>query len=127
MMILIDSNIIIYAASGNFPALTDWLAEQEAIVSAVTMLEVLGYHKLQKEEKAELENLFSQLTVKYPTPEIFRWATLLRQERKISLGDALIAATALNEGISLATHNTSDFSWISGLSIIDPLEQRNGI
>lgn len=122
MMILIDSNIIIYAASGNFPALADWLAEQEAVVSAVTMLEVLGYHKLQKEEKAELENLFSQLTVKYPTPEIFRWATLLRQERKISLGDALIAATALNEGISLATHNTADFSWISGLSIIDPLK-----
>lgn len=122
MMVLIDSNIIIYAASGNFPALTDWLAEQEAIVSAVTMLEVLGYHKLQKEEKAELENLFSQLTVMYPTPEIFRWATHLRQERKLSLGDALIAATALNEGISLATHNTADFSWISGLSIIDPLK-----
>jgi hypothetical protein len=123
MMILIDSNIIIYAASGNYPALTDWLAEQNAVVSAVTMLEVMGYHKLQTEEKTELENLFSQLTVMYPTPDIFRCAISLRQERKVSLGDALIAATALTEDLPLATHNTSDFSWISGLSIIDPLEQ----
>jgi predicted nucleic acid-binding protein len=124
MMILIDSNIIIYAASGNYPALTDWLAEQNAVVSAVTILEVMGYHKLQTEEKTELENLFSQFTVMYPNPDIFRCAISLRQDRKVSLGDALIAATALTENFPLATHNTSDFSWIPGLSIIDPLEQK---
>ena len=86
-------------------------------------MEVLGYHKLQEKEKTELENLFSQLTVLYPTPDIFRLAILLRQERKLSLGDALIAATALHEELPLATHNTADFLWISGLSIVDPLEQ----
>lgn len=123
MMILIDSNIIIYAVSGKFPVVTDWLSEQNFAVSAISVLEVLGYHKLQAREKTELEILFSQLTVLYPDPEIFRLAINLRQERKISIGDALIAATALHEEMVLATHNTADFSWVDGLSIIDPLKQ----
>jgi len=122
MMILIDSNIIIYAVSGKFPAVTDWLSEQNFVVSAISVLEVLGYHKLQAREKTELEILFSQLTVLYPDPEIFRLAINLRQERKFSIGDALIAATALQKEMVLATHNTADFSWVDGLSIIDPLK-----
>ncbi len=65
-MILIDSNIIIYAVSGKFPAVTDWLSEQNFAVSAISVLEVLGYHKLKAREKTELEILFSQLTVDAP-------------------------------------------------------------
>ncbi len=122
MMILIDSNIIIYAASGKFPALGEWIAEQNLAVSAISVLEVLGYHKLHTSEKKELENLFAQITVLYPGAEVFRLAIKLRQERRISIGDALIAATALNETIAFATHNTVDFSWINGLEIIDPLK-----
>ncbi len=121
-MILIDSNIIIYAASGKYPALVDWLAEQNAFVSAVSVVEVLGYHKLQAEEKAELENLFLQLTVLYPDLDTFQLAINLRQQRSLSLGDALIATAALQEGIPLATHNSRDFLWIEGVSLLDPLE-----
>jgi predicted nucleic acid-binding protein len=39
----------------------------------------------------------------------------LRQQRKMSLGDALIAATALEHNLTLATHNEGDFSWVPGL------------
>ena len=124
-MILIDSNIIIYAASGNFPALTEWLAEQMPAVSAVSMLEVLGYHKLKAQEKVELESLFSQFTILYPTSEIFQLAINLRQKRSLSIGDVLIAATALHEALTLATHNTIDFSWIDGLSLLDPLKRED--
>jgi len=124
-MILVDSNIIIYAASGNFPALTEWLAEQMPAVSAVSMLEVLGYHKLQAQEKVELENLFSQFTILYPTSEVFQLAINLRQKRSLSIGDALIAATALHNALTLATHNTIDFSWIDGLSLLDPLKKED--
>lgn len=121
-MILADSNLIIYAASGNFPFLVDWLAENAPVVSAITFLEVLGYHKLNEQEKAELEDLFAQLNVLYPTPDTFRLAVDLRQRRNLSLGDALIAATALHEKLTLATHNTKDFVWIDGLQLLDPLE-----
>ena len=49
-------------------------------------------------------------------------ATSLRAwQRRIKLGDSLIAATALAHGLALATHNTDDFRWIPGLQLVDPL------
>ena len=123
---LLDSNIVIYAASGRYPALVDWLAEYDALVSAVSVLEVLGYHKLRADERMELETLFSQMTVLYPDAETFHLATRLRQQRKISLGDVLVAATALQRGVPLATHNQRDFSWIPGLSLHDPMVGETG-
>ena len=39
----------------------------------------------------------------------------------MSLGDAIIAATALEFGHELYTHNPKDFIHIPGLVVIDPL------
>jgi toxin FitB len=122
-MILADSNLIIYAASGKYPDLAEWFVENRPVVSAVTLLEVLGYHKLKAGEKEVLENLFAELSVVYPSVEIFLKAIELRQQRSVSVSDALIAATALFHNLALATHNTSDFDWIDGLDLVDPLEE----
>lgn len=122
-MILADSNIIIYAASGKYPDLVEWFAENRPVVSAITVVEVLGYHKLKTEEKEVLENLFAELSVVYPSVEIFLKAIELRQQRNISVSDALIAATAIFHNLTLATHNISDFNWIDTLELIDPLEE----
>jgi toxin FitB len=40
----------------------------------------------------------------------------------MSLGDAIIAATALLHDLEIYTHNVADFTWISGLIVIDPLQ-----
>lgn len=120
-MILADSNLIIYAVAQN-AALVDWFAEEQPVVSAITLVEVLGYHKLSAEEKSALETLFSELTVLYPSAEVFQTAVSLRQQHAMSLGDALIAGTALYHNLQLATHNTGDFNWIDSLTVIDPLE-----
>lgn len=47
-------------------------------------------------------------------------AVKLRQLRKMTLGDALIAGTALVFGLTLVTRNVDDFQWIAGLSVLDP-------
>lgn len=122
-MILADSNLIIYAASGKFPELIEWFAENKPVVSAVSLVEVLGYHKLKADEKEVLENLFTELGVIYPSAEVFRKAVELRQQRSISLGDALVAATAIHHNFALATHNLSDFDWVDDLHVMDPLEE----
>jgi toxin FitB len=83
---------------------------------------VLGYHNLKPEQKSALEDLFSSLSVLYPSPDIFQMAVTLRQQKRISLGDSLIAATALVNELTLATHNESDFDWIDSLKLIDPLK-----
>jgi toxin FitB len=120
-MILADSNIIIYAASGQYPQVTEWFAKNVSSVSAISLVEVLGYHNLKSAEKTELENLFSDLTILYPSPDVFQKAITLRQQKKMSLGDALVAATAIQNNLTLATHNTPDFNWIKTLELIDPV------
>ena len=40
----------------------------------------------------------------------------------MSLGDALIAATALDHELTFATRNTKDFDWIPNLSLINPFD-----
>jgi len=122
-MILADSNLIIYAASGNYPALVEWFVENKPAVSAVSLVEVLGYHQLGSKEKKILTSLFSNLEVIYPDEAVFREAVNLRQRRAMSLGDALIAATAIHWRFILATHNTDDFSWIKSLKLSDPLSE----
>jgi len=40
----------------------------------------------------------------------------------MSLGHALIAATAMDHNLPLATRNTNDFDWISGVQLINPMD-----
>ena len=120
---LTDSNLIIYAASGNYPELLNWFLENEISASAISLVETLGYHNLKPREKNALETIFSELTVLYPTAEIFQTAVDLRQQRAMSLGDALIAATAFYHGLSLATHNIKDFERIKSLKVVDPMRE----
>jgi len=45
----------------------------------------------------------------------------LRQQRKMSLGDALIAATCMAHQLPLASANDKDFDWIGGLQVHNPM------
>lgn len=119
---LTDSNLIIYAASGNYPKLLEWFLDNKISASAVSLVETLGYHKLKPREIDALGTIFSDLTIIYPSPEVFQTAIDLRQQRSASLGDALIAATAIVHGLTLATHNKKDFEWINSLEVIDPMQ-----
>jgi toxin FitB len=85
-MMLADSNLIVYAASGNYPALLEWFLDNKLSASAVSLVEALGYHKLKPKEKSALEVIFSELAILYPTPEIFQTAVELRQQRAMSFG-----------------------------------------
>ncbi|GAB4495414.1 MAG: hypothetical protein OHK0052_02830 [Anaerolineales bacterium] len=120
---LADSNLIIYASSGNYPKLVTWFLENNISISAISLVETLGYHDLKPLEKTMLMTIFSWLTVIYPTPAVFQIAINLRQQHTLSLGNALVAATAISQGLPLATHNIKDFKWIKNLQLLDPITQ----
>jgi predicted nucleic acid-binding protein len=67
------------------------------------------------------ERMFSILRVLPITWTLADNAIALRQRRKLSLGDSLITATALEWRCPLATRNTDDFLWIDGPEVINPL------
>lgn len=117
-MILADTNILISAV--NTPELKAWILANLPAVSVITHVEALGYHRISEKEKQVLEFLFAQITALPVGHSTIAEAIRLRQQRKMSLGDALIAATALEHGLSVATANVDDFRWIDGLTVVNP-------
>lgn len=120
---LVDSNILIYATKPEHTSLRLWLVEALPKVSVISKVEILGYHKLHSAEKTALTELLDCLELIYLTPASYEIAIQLRQQRKLTLGDALIAATSLERGYAVATCNTDDFAWISELKVFNPLGQ----
>lgn len=116
-MWLADSNILIRAASAPGHPLQEWLQNQLPAISIVTRIEVLGFHRLRPDEDMLLRVLLSAFD-EYPiSSQTAALAIDLRRQRKMTLGDALIAATCLERGLKLATRNTGDFDWIAGLTV----------
>ena len=119
-MHLLDSNIVIYATSPSGAGLHQFVRAQDTAVSAVSRVEVLGYHQLTPLAEAAFHRFFQLATVFAVTDRVIDRAISLRQTRKMSLGDALIAATALVHAIPLVTRNVNDFRWINGLTVLNP-------
>jgi len=119
---LVDSNILIYAAQPAHAHLRQFMAVHAPAVSAVSYVEVLGYHQLDDEERQYLEAFFRLACVLPLSQAVLDQAVTLRQQRKMSLGDALVAGTALAHGLTLVTRNVEDFRWIQGLSLLNPFD-----
>jgi predicted nucleic acid-binding protein len=118
---LLDSNIIIYASQPQYDDLRLLIRAHSPLVSVISKIEVLGYHLLTPQERQGLERFFAASALLPLTEEIVRHTVHLRQQRRISLGDSIIAATALVHGLTLLTHNADDFSGIPALNVVDPL------
>ena len=119
---LVDSNILIYAGQPAYPQVRRFIAVHAPAVSGVSYVEVLGYHDLDDEERQYLEAFFRLAHVLPLSQPVLDRAVALRQQRKMSLGDALVAGTALVHGLTLVTRNTEDFQWIEGLSLLNPVD-----
>ena len=120
---LLDSNLIIYAAQPELAALRCWFAERGPAASVVSVIEVLGYHQLTPTQRDYFEQFFAATHQLPVTPAVVAQAVLLRQRRRMSLGDAIIAATAMTSDLELQTHNLADFGDLPDLRASDPLKK----
>lgn len=120
-MILLDSNIIIYSLSPSFQQVREFLKGKSIFCSVISKIEVLGYSKLSQNELNGFIKLFDALPIIQISDSIVESAIKLRQKRKMTLGDALIAATAIDYKLELITANTKDFDWIKEIKLNNPL------
>ena len=122
-MICLDANIIIYAVQ--HPTIEKLLLAQRVIAHpSIVEIEALGYHKIGLAEERSIR-LFFNVSKRLPlSDEIVELAIRIRQSRKIGLGDAVIAATAIDIDSELWTVNTKDFAGIEGLKLYNPLPKR---
>lgn len=119
---LLDSNIIIYSAQSEHPHLRELIAEHAPAVSALSYLEVLGYYLLTEQQRRYFKEFFQVAQVLPISQDVLDQAVALRQQRRMTLGDAIIAGTALVYGLTLITRNTNDFRWIVELKLLNPFE-----
>lgn len=118
-MILLDSNIVIYAAQPAHGTLREWLRNQTISVSQLSRLEVLGYHRITDDELAWFTAFFNSVKIFPISNKVIDAAIPLRKTYKMSLGDSVIAATALAHNLVLCTNNEKDFKPIKNLLMVN--------
>jgi predicted nucleic acid-binding protein len=119
---LIDTNVIIDFSENRLP-LNAKLFVAEAIdnepnISIINKIELLGFSLV----TSEIIEFTDSATIINLTEDIANQTIALRKERKIKLPDAIIAATALVNSLTLISRNTKDFEGIEGLEFINPYD-----
>ncbi len=117
---LLDSNILIYGANGEYPGLDAILDRTDLAAASVTRIETIGYHRLSETERVWLETTFERMKILPLDDGVAACAIALRQERRMGLADAIIAATALLHNLPLVTRNEEDFKHVTGLRVVNP-------
>ena len=111
---------MIYAANQSAPEIESLAVAEDNAVASVTQIEVHGFTGLKPEEKAALDILFCPLTVHPLDAAVVERAIALRQQSRMGLADAIIAATALVHDLPLVTRNVDDYKHVAGLKLENP-------
>ena len=123
---ILDSNAIIDYVGDRLPHTSalalDKIIDDELNTSIVIKIEVLGFDG-EPIEMQKLKDFLGLANISYIDDSVADKAIELQKiHRKLELGDALIASTALLQGFIIITRNTKDFDNISGLDCINPYE-----
>lgn len=121
-MYLLDTDIVSETRKRRpHGAVTAWLAAlkpEEVALSVMTIAELQkGIERTRRTDGAKaaeieawLDELCSTIRIHEATPAILRlWARLTVDQAADPFGEALIAATALHHGLTVATRNTRGF------------------
>lgn len=123
---LLDSNIIIYSAQPEHSQLRELIVNHSPAVSALSYLEVLGDHLLTEQQRQYFEEFFHVAQVLQQVLQISQdvliQAVALRQQQRMTLGDAIIAGIALVHELTRVTRNVADFRRIAELNLLNPFD-----
>ncbi len=131
-MFLLDTNVIseFRRAQAN-PAVLEWaegVPMERLYISAMTIGEVqAGIENLRERDgdrageiEAWLESVLTDFTVLPANTDAFRvWARLMHRQPERLLADALIAATAIVNSLTVVTRNVRDFQQL-GVPVLNP-------
>lgn len=118
---LIDTNAVIEYLDNKLPKevsiLMDNISPQ---ISVITRMELLGWGNCTLQQM-EILSIYTKAAFVFGLDEpIILLAIELRKYNKTKLPDAIIAATAIANNLTLITSNVSDFKNIQNLKILNP-------
>jgi predicted nucleic acid-binding protein len=120
---VMDTNIVIDALDTMTPnSVRQKINLIEPVISIITYIEALGWHKVTPAQLQLLQIFMNKATILQLDEQVAETAVLIRQNKKVKLGDAIIAATAIVHGLVLVTRDVGDFSSIDNLTVYNPWE-----
>ena len=108
-MYLLDSNILIEYLNGSKKEI-DWINNAKKNndflgFSVISKIETLSLSKLKEEQVQDIENFLSIFSESYLSNDVAVLSARLRRNLKLSLGDAIILATAISRNMTLVTND----------------------
>jgi len=120
---LIDTNVIIDNLGNKLPKnAIDFISNIDFSISSVTKIEVLGWKNATENQLKPLYSFMETLNILPIDEAVINKTIEIRQSKKINLGDALIAATALTNNLTIITRNIKDFDTFENLNVINPYD-----
>jgi predicted nucleic acid-binding protein len=126
--VVVDTDVVSFSFKRDTRAFAykPHLNDRQLIISFMTLAELDAWvieRNWGARRKAELEEYLRPFVVEQSDREMCRWWATVRNVarrngRRIDVGDAWIAATAMFYGIPLVTHNPDDFAGVDGLTVI---------
>jgi predicted nucleic acid-binding protein len=113
---LVDTNVLVYILQGN-PCVQYFAQEDMLAVSCITEMEILGKFQISEEEKRIVERMLSRCFIIDINYYIKQLAITIRRHAHVKLPDALIAATAMQQNLTLVTADRG-FSKIADLDFL---------
>ncbi len=133
-MYLLDTNVVSELRKPRpNPAVVQWLAQvpnAQLFMSAVTIGEIQSGIEITRAQDAEkaaaierwLDQVVRTAQIISLDAQIFRlWGKLMHQKSNTLIEDAMIAASALSQQLTVVTRNVNDFSAF-GVSVFNPFE-----
>ena len=115
-MYLVDTNILIYYLNGNIPSKavekSELIVKENFNISIITKMEFLGFRKHTTASFKQAE-IFLKNSCLFELDNYIAGKVIeIKRRYKIKLSDAIIAATAMTNGLILVTRNVADFAEI---------------
>jgi predicted nucleic acid-binding protein len=113
---LIDTNILIYIIKGN--PKVEYFAKSEVLaISYISEMEVLGKFQISETEKQTICDVLKHCYIFEMDAQIKQYAINIKQQIKMKLPDAIVAATAIKNNLSLVTAD-KDFKKVPHLDLV---------
>jgi len=124
---LFDTNIVIYYLQQQLTtsaekAIDEILLKSGPSISSITEIELLCWKTANEKDLDILKSFIADSTVFELEQSIKDKTVEVRKKYAIKLPDAIIAATALVNNLSLVTRNSKDFMNISELKLVNPFD-----
>jgi hypothetical protein len=109
MRAIVDSDVLIDYLQGENKAKLELDRYPKREISIVSWMEIMAGADSEEEEKA-CRGFLNSFIIHQLTMEVASEAVNIRKEHRIRLPDAIVWATARNQGCLLVTRNTKDFA-----------------